>query len=191
MGDERRDDVAVALEGMRLAFDRARSNPCATVDLIAGLGHAEHILRILDERTRDIHRAIGEIDDNAKVMEDLCGAPRPPQRRDDTEDTIVFADILSERERQDSKWGEQNHPDGTGGAGAAVVCKMLQDIVDGEAADGSSNWLSILAEEVAEAFAETDTAALRGELVQVAAVVVQWIEAIDRRTRDTPEETDK
>lgn len=44
------------------------------------------------------------------------------------------------------------------------------------------DWLHILREEVAEAFAETDPVALRGELVQVAAVAVAWAEAIDRRT---------
>ncbi|HYF53037.1 MAG TPA: hypothetical protein VEA41_02135 [Salinarimonas sp.] len=41
----------------------------------------------------------------------------------------------------------------------------------------------ILAEEVAEALAESDPMLLRAELVQVAAVAVQWVEAIDRRLR--------
>lgn len=42
-------------------------------------------------------------------------------------------------------------------------------------------WRHILDEEVAEALAETDPERLRAELVQVAAVAVQWIEALDRR----------
>ena len=40
----------------------------------------------------------------------------------------------------------------------------------------------ILAEEVAEVYAESDPDRLRAELIQVAAVCVQWIEAIDGRS---------
>lgn len=40
----------------------------------------------------------------------------------------------------------------------------------------------MLLEEVAEAFAESDDARLRAELVQVAAVAQAWIESIDRRS---------
>jgi hypothetical protein len=47
--------------------------------------------------------------------------------------------------------------------------------------EGKGTWLDILTEEVAEAFAETDTKALRAELVQVAAVALAWVEAIDCR----------
>ncbi|TIH26025.1 NUDIX hydrolase, partial [Subtercola vilae] len=43
-------------------------------------------------------------------------------------------------------------------------------------------WQDILLEEVFEAFAESDTSKLRTELIQVAAVAQQWVEAIDRRT---------
>lgn len=46
---------------------------------------------------------------------------------------------------------------------------------------GKGTWRHILQEEVAEAFAELDPAPLREELIQVAAVAVAWIEAIDRR----------
>jgi hypothetical protein len=48
-------------------------------------------------------------------------------------------------------------------------------------ADGRVTWRHILTEEVYEAFAESDPTKLRAELVQVAAVAVQWIQAIDRR----------
>lgn len=46
---------------------------------------------------------------------------------------------------------------------------------------GSPNWEDVLVEEVAEAIDAPDDAALREELVQVAAVAVAWIECIDRR----------
>jgi hypothetical protein len=42
-------------------------------------------------------------------------------------------------------------------------------------------WRDILLEEVYEAFAETDSDRLREELIQVAAVALSWVDAIDRR----------
>jgi NTP pyrophosphatase (non-canonical NTP hydrolase) len=79
----------------------------------------------------------------------------------------VLQEVLAERIRQDAKWGEQNGHD--------------------------FEWVSILTEEVGEAAQAANEANfrsgktrgdythLRAELVQVAAVAVAWIEAIDRR----------
>lgn len=77
----------------------------------------------------------------------------------------IVQDVLDERERQDDKWGVQNHLDLT--------------------------WNAILMEEAGEAAQEILTQSfgaagnghgdLREELVQIAAVAVAWIEAIDRR----------
>jgi hypothetical protein len=93
----------------------------------------------------------------------------------------VLQEILAERIAQDTKWGEQNHPDGTGGPvmrqkadEARAQCQYL-------AANGGPDWRAVLLEEAYEALAEDDPAKLRAELVQVAAVAVNWIEAIDRR----------
>lgn len=93
-----------------------------------------------------------------------------------------LAEIVLERNRQDAKWGEQNHPDGTGRPGARqladwarAVCKANDPTRD--------NWQDILTEEVYETFAETDPVLLRAELVQIAAVCMAWVEAIDRRGR--------
>ena len=52
---------------------------------------------------------------------------------------------------------------------------------DSANAAGVLTWLHILNEEVQEAFAETDDAKLRVELVQVAAMAQKWIAAIDAR----------
>jgi hypothetical protein len=49
------------------------------------------------------------------------------------------------------------------------------------AQEGTTTWKHILREEFLEAMAEEDPEQLREELVQVAAVAVAWIEAIDRR----------
>lgn len=108
--------------------------------------------------------------------------------------TIFVRDVLqevhAERNRQDRKWGEQNHPDGTGPnvwwgltGPAHVVRDTARHLTDGHAsgAGGPLTWLDILREEIGEAFAEEDPVKLRAELVRVAAVAVQWIQAIDRR----------
>ena len=92
----------------------------------------------------------------------------------------VLADIRAERGRQDAKWGEQNHPDGTGPqfANKAAYERIRTETA---AADGALTFRHVLAEEVAEAYAESDPDRLRAELVQVAATAVCWIQAIDRR----------
>lgn len=114
----------------------------------------------------------------------------------------VLAEIHAERARQDAKWGPQNHPDGTGdaamlGMSMASIAQMLKGINGDLRATGlpvwlafdnqrslvgtGPKWLPIFLEEVSEAAAEDEPAKLRAELIQVAAVAVAWIEAIDRR----------
>lgn len=93
----------------------------------------------------------------------------------------VLGEVLEERHRQEALWGEQNHADGTGAlwrAGhadaARLQCQVASEL-------GVITWADIFEEEVAEALAESDLERLREELVQVAAVAVAWVEAIDRR----------
>ncbi|WP_431897861.1 hypothetical protein [Nonomuraea sp. bgisy101] len=93
-----------------------------------------------------------------------------------------LADVLAERARQDAKWGEQNHPDGTKQIMYGCLARDWKYIVEAAAAKGKLTWRHVLLEEVYEALAEDDAAKLRAELVQVAATAVCWIEAIDRRT---------
>ena len=100
----------------------------------------------------------------------------------------ILNEIAAERARQDEKWGEQNHPDGTGEYVEAVPLWPAGDLADFAknetdvlAQAGFVSWRNILFEEVCEAFAEADVEKLRTELVQVAAVAAQWVEAIDRR----------
>ena len=107
----------------------------------------------------------------------------------------VLQEVHEERSRQNVKWGEQNHPNGTGphsiplkaieGGYATPYANQLADLAtaatDRHAADGRVTWSDILLEEVFEALAESDPARLRTELIQVAAVATQWVEAIDRR----------
>lgn len=96
---------------------------------------------------------------------------------------VVLDDIISERERQDAKWGQQDLPDGTGGFGLRSEADLARRHCDLMAKMGHVTYRHILAEEVAEALAEADKAKLRAELVQVAAVAVQWIEKLDREAK--------
>ncbi len=90
-------------------------------------------------------------------------------------------DIRRERDAQEAKWGQQNHPDGTGDSHARLVADHARVMCQEAAKDGRTTWKHVMWEEVAEAFAERDDKPLRDELVQVAAVAIAWIEAIDRR----------
>jgi hypothetical protein len=115
----------------------------------------------------------------------------------------VLDEIGYERTAQDAKWGEQNHPDGTGPRVAfagrlcymedaardfRLACKARSGAIPGLEHHGPVTWKDILLEEVFEGLAEDNAAELRAELVQVAAVAVQWIEAIDRRPGSTSPE---
>ncbi|MET9729637.1 hypothetical protein ABZZ79_02920 [Streptomyces sp. NPDC006458] len=94
----------------------------------------------------------------------------------------VLREVLAERARQDEKFGEQNHPDGTGNKSQQEAADAARRWCQSAFGSGYGTWSDVLAEEVAEANGERDPAKLRAELVQVAAVAVAWIEAIDRRT---------
>lgn len=98
----------------------------------------------------------------------------------------VCSQVIAERARQDAKWGEQNHPDGTGGGYRQREAIRLRHECDNAAELGTVTYAHILEEEVAEALAEEDPIALREELLQVAAVAVAWVEAIDRRNIKAP-----
>lgn len=99
----------------------------------------------------------------------------------------VLAEVRAERARQDAEFGEQNHPNGTG-----RELEILPNWTAGELADAARDscriradmnictWSDILTEEACEALAEDDPAKLRTELIQIAAVSVAWIQAIDR-----------
>lgn len=94
----------------------------------------------------------------------------------------IFSEITAERQRQDAKWGEQNHPmrEEDDDAFLKSVAYSCRQICDYKSVLQSVTWLDILREEFYEAFAESDPARQREELVQVAAVAVEIIECIDR-----------
>lgn len=92
-----------------------------------------------------------------------------------------MVEVDAERQRQLAKFGDQHHPDGTGGPvmqqradEALAACQHL-------ALNGGLDWRAILLEEVYEALAEDELSLLRAELVQCAAVIQAWISDIDSR----------
>lgn len=111
----------------------------------------------------------------------------------------VLAEVQEERERQNAKWGEQNHPNGTGpkvqpvaeivrGRANAIVNRHYAFGLVHQAtsacqqafAEDRGTWRDIFMEEVFESIAEDNPAKLRAELIQCAAVAVAWVEKIDR-----------
>lgn len=100
-------------------------------------------------------------------------------------------DILGERIRNRIRWGAQNHPSVSPLAinGGDVACNLHGLPTERQAKDRCERmmaarrvtWTDILLEEFAEAVSAPNDIERRAELVQVAAVVVAWIECIDRR----------
>ena len=82
---------------------------------------------------------------------------------------VALRDVLAERERQDAKWGEQNHDFGT-------FLAILQE----EVGEASRDWLKSRTPSDRDVSREEHLVRLREELVQVAAVALQMVEAFDR-----------
>ncbi|GGW41154.1 hypothetical protein [Streptomyces xantholiticus] len=94
----------------------------------------------------------------------------------------AFAEAVdTERQAQLSKWGDQHHRDGTGDKSQQDDANRARSWCQDAFGSGYGTWADILAEEVAEAFAERDPAKLRAELLQVAAVCAAWIADLDSR----------
>jgi hypothetical protein len=97
----------------------------------------------------------------------------------------IMAEIAAERDRQIAKWGDKMPRGGFGWTSSADQSRMLEAkrTHDEKAARGCCTLRDVLEEEVAEVFAEQPGSQLqRAELLQVAAVCVKWVEAIDART---------
>lgn len=92
-------------------------------------------------------------------------------------------DVTAELDRQDARFGDQSHlPDGT--SNSPFNEQQLSDararFAEAERL-GLLTFAHILEEEYWEAINEIDPAKLRTELIQVAAVALQWVRALDKR----------
>lgn len=92
----------------------------------------------------------------------------------------ILDDVIDERIEQDLKFGVQDLPYGTGDEWLRAMADVSRSECDEAFARGQGTFRHILLEEVYEALAETDPAKLRAELIQVIAVGVKIVEAIDR-----------
>lgn len=99
----------------------------------------------------------------------------------------VLSQVAEERRRQDEKWGPQDHPL-VGGpfpearrSQWARQADFWKKANDARVISGQTGFDGILLEEVYEALCEEEYDKARAELVQVAAVAVGMIEAIDRK----------
>lgn len=109
----------------------------------------------------------------------------------------IYEEIKAKREAQHTKWGEQNYPS---------LCPLLENsepqnrpaildiplemdikrMVQQEHEGNQQHWATIALEEFVEVItAETDYER-REELLDLAAVIVQQIECLDRNNRCTP-----
>ena len=102
---------------------------------------------------------------------------------------VALQDVGDERERQEERWGQQNHESSYSASNRLRYrgeAQRWREINDARIKEGRLTWDGILLEEVFEALAEGDDALRRAELIQVAAVAVAEIEAIDRRNAPAP-----
>ena len=112
------------------------------------------------------------------------------QIRLDHEAHLVLGEVLAKRSAQDEKWGQQDLSVVTwqgrrSMAYAEAVSEMLwdQDFCDEAASEGVASWFLIARKELQEALEAAtrgDRDATRAELIQLAAVAVAAVEAIDR-----------
>lgn len=137
-----------------------------------------------------------------RILEADAASGEQPARFDH-----VVREVIAEAERSIAKHGEQRHlPMGTGpettplaarpvevgslhdpGLWPGMRARQLARIATldtkshsaNEGGDDSCTWWHILREEVLEAAAEEDPASLRDELIQVAAVAVKMIDALE------------
>ncbi len=102
----------------------------------------------------------------------------------------IIYEILTERKRQDEKFGEHNRrtsdqmlsvlPCERYGLPSEEVIKSHTD----EAMEvGKLTFAHVVTEELVEAISAKTTEHQREELVQCAASIIQWIEAIDRKKK--------
>lgn len=113
----------------------------------------------------------------------------------------IASEVVSEIDRSIAKHGDQRHvPLGMGpdtyplylgsrvdpqtkASTLSLLATLATDSRSFSQGDGSVTWRDILTEEVFEAYAEADPAAVRAEMIQVAAVAMKIIDKIDADAR--------
>lgn len=104
----------------------------------------------------------------------------------------ILRDVLTERQRQFDLWGDQDHPSVcksdenrpiTEIYGLPTAAEAREDVeVSREL--GYLSWAGIATEELSEVVEARTEEERREELVQLTALLIGWIEAIDRKSED-------
>lgn len=107
----------------------------------------------------------------------------------------IFEEIKIERQKQEEKWGEQNHPcldqvllKRDGGCTPLRMCDQYEIPSENRAKflcensfeKGRGTYAHIAIEEMSEVISAFDINKRREELIQLTTVCVAWIEKIDR-----------
>lgn len=117
----------------------------------------------------------------SKLKSRFEGERREVWIRNETAD--VLFELAGERKRQDERWGwPRDYPD----LRSQLHCTFAQDLEAScrRANDrGEPTWATVLGEEFGEVLHAAYGPDLRKELLQLAAVCVNWIEHLDRAER--------
>lgn len=107
----------------------------------------------------------------------------------------IFKEIRIERQKQNEKWGEQNHAcldvvllNRIGSCTPKRMCdeyelpseERAKQMCDNAFSQGRGTYAHIAVEEMSEVISAFDIHKRREELIQLTAVCVAWIEKIDR-----------
>lgn len=92
----------------------------------------------------------------------------------------VLNEVLEDRRYRRTYYGERNFPDGTGEFYEPEF-RSADRGVRYQREQGTLAWRDLLMRAAIGATCQTDPEDLRDELVELASLVVEWIEAIDRR----------
>jgi hypothetical protein len=128
---------------------------------------------------------IAELEAQVEHLKVAARGPSAPMGFDSFACRSVLSEVLLERHSQHLKWGRQDLPCVPEADELARIAPMLADearqLCEDAMAEGRLTFAHIESEEYAEVIHAPSVAERRAELVQLAAVIVQHIEAIDRR----------
>lgn len=94
---------------------------------------------------------------------------------------LIYTEIIKERQKQDEKWKEQNHPIVNKEVKRNFISEQsAKDWCDAASQEKCLTWGHIIIEEIAEALNAPNKESMREELIQCAAVIVAMIESLDR-----------
>jgi hypothetical protein len=124
--------------------------------------------------------------DEQTLSEMTPDAAEEVRRWVDTND--VLEDLAQERRAQFQQWGEQTIPFGSGSYVFKLMCEHYQSTCQANADAGTVTFADVLLEEVFEALAESDPLKLKDELIDAGAVIVQWIELINKQQKEQAEQ---